>query len=86
MAFNYDSMTFKQSNSTLCHLKDQGMQFNLSFHSLFMFIFGCSGSSLLCWYFPSCGELGLLLNVVRGFSLWWLHLLLSTGARVHGLQ
>ena len=27
---------------------------------IFKFIFGCTGSSLLCWLFPSCRERGLL--------------------------
>ena len=34
-----------------------------------LFIFGCSGSSLLCRLFSSCGEGGLLFIAVRGLLI-----------------
>ena len=35
------------------------------FLNLFIFIFGCVGSSLLRWAFSSCSERGLLFVAVR---------------------
>ena len=58
---------------------------------LYFFIFGCTGSSLLCRLFSSCGKRGLLVHSVAslgcsGFSLQWLLLLWSTGSRHMGFS
>ena len=50
---------------------------------IYLFIFGCAGSLLLCGLFSRCGEWGLLSSV--GFSLWWLLLLHSMGSRASRL-
>ena len=53
---------------------------------VYLFIFGCAGSSLLCGLFPSCGKQGLLLVAVPRLSWQWLLLWWSMVSRVHGLQ
>ena len=45
---------------------------------VYLFIFGCAGSSLLCGLFCSCSKQGLLFLVVHGLLLWWLLLLWSS--------
>ena len=42
----------------------------LYFASLYLFIFGGSGSSLLCGLFSSCGEWGLLSSCCAPASHW----------------
>ena len=37
--------------------------------NFYLFIFGCAGSSLLCWLFSSCSEWGLLPGRVRGLLI-----------------
>ena len=54
------------------------IQFILFFRIIYLFIFGCSRSSLLRGLFSSCGD--------QGFSLRWLLLLRGTRSRAHGLQ
>ena len=55
---------------------------------IYLFIFGCAGSSLLRELFSSCSEQGLLLAAVHraSHSRQWLLLLLSMGSRALGLQ
>ena len=69
--------------STFCESK-------MSHFSKFLFIyfiFGCTGSSLLCRLFSSCGERGVAPQLwYVGFSLRWLLLLWSTGSWVPRLQ
>ena len=54
--------------------------------SVTLFIFDCTGSSLLHKLFSGCGEQGLLFMRCTIFSLWWLLLVQSTGSRVYVLQ
>ena len=52
------------------------------FKLVFLFIFDCAGSLLLCTVFSSCSEHKLLSSYwCTGFSLWWLLLSQSTGSR-----
>ena len=51
------------------------------FYLFYSFIFGCAGSSLLCWLFSSCGKWGLLFIEVRGLPL---QQLLCCGAQALG--
>ena len=53
---------------------------------IYLFIFGCAGSSLLHRLLSSCGEQGPLHLPYTGFSLQRLLLLRSMGSRVHRLQ
>ena len=48
---------------------------------IYLFVFGCSGSSLLCTAFSSCGELGLLIATVRRPLT-----VVASPAEEHGLQ
>ena len=59
-------------------------KFSLYNFYLFIFVFGCAGSSLPYGLFCSWGKRGLYLQCV-GFSLRWLLLLQSLGSR-HRLQ
>ena len=52
---------------------------------IYLYIFGCVGSLLLCTAFSSCGEGGYSSLRCVGFSLQWLLLLRSTGSRYAGL-
>ena len=54
---------------------------------IILFIFGPSGSSLLCAFFSSCGRRGLLSSCrAQASRLQWLLLLQSASSGVHGLQ
>ena len=45
--------------------------FNSSFDNfIYLFIFGCAGSSLLCGLFSNCSEEELLFVAFVGFSFW----------------
>ena len=46
-----------------------------------LFIFGCAGSSLLCWLSLVAASVGYSLVAVCSFSLRWLLLLQSVGSR-----
>ena len=52
---------------------------------IYLFIYGCTGSSGCVQVFSSC-ERGLLFTAVCRFSLLWLLLLQSTDSRTHRLQ
>ena len=79
-------------------LKEPGFRFNISFLLLtldlflknkfiYLFIFGCVGSSLLCAGFLQLRRVGATLSLwCTGFSLWWLLLLRSTGSRCAGFS
>ena len=54
---------------------------NVFLNFMHLFIFGCTGSWLLCRAFSSCAEWGLLLQCA-GSSLWWL--LLSGAQALEG--
>ena len=49
--------------------------------TIYLFIFSCAASSLLCRAFSSCGELWY-----KGLSLWWLLLLKRKGSRAQAQQ
>ena len=51
----------------------------------YLFIFGCTESSLLSVGFLQVRQVGLLSSCRAGFSLQWLLVLWSTVSRVHGL-
>ena len=52
---------------------DEFSFFNLRTGFIYLFIFGCAGSSLLHRLFCSCGEQGGTLSLqCTGFSLQWL--------------
>ena len=55
---------------------------------IYLFIFGCVGSSLLCTGFLHlvAASGGYSLLQCTGFSLWWLLLLRSTGSRRAGFR
>ena len=66
-------------------INDERYTYSSQFFNILFF--GYTGSPLLHRLFSSYGEPGLLSSCgVRGFSLWWLLLLPSTGSRVCGLQ
>ena len=69
-------------------LKKPQLSPDLKFLFIYLFIFGCAGSSLLCSIFSSFREQGLLSScgVRASHCDDWLLLLLSTGSRAHGLQ
>ena len=52
-----------------------------NFFNVYLFIFACTGSSLLCIGFPKSWQAGTTLSWCTGFSLQWLLLLLSMGSR-----
>ena len=53
---------------------------------IYLFIFGCVGSSLLHRAFSSCGEQGLLLVVVCRLLIAVASLVAEHGLQVHGIQ
>ena len=55
-------------------------------HIIYVFIFGCAGSSLLHVLFFSSGHLGLLSSCSEAFSRQWLLLLQSMGSRAQGFS
>ena len=60
--------------------------FKIFFINVFIYIFGCVGSSLLHADFSSCGEWGLLFAAVRRLLVAVLLLLRSTGSRHTGFS
>ena len=66
-----------------CFFKQQVLKKN---NFIYVFTYGCVGSSLLGGLLFSYSKWGLLLLHRAGFSSQWLLLLPSTGSRVCGLQ
>ena len=59
--------------------------FNKFIYFIYLFL-AALGLHCCARAFSSCGKRGLLFVAVRGFSLWWLLLLQSTGSRCTGFS
>ena len=61
--------------------------FNSPFKIIYLFIFGCTVSSLLSGLFSSCHEWQLFFQLwCMGFSVKWFLLLWNVGSKAYGLQ